>query len=111
MKRLIAVAATVVGATLVLVGGVQAGNGAQTTRATLPSGWDIYPMTCNETQVITKNQRKETFHCAYTGPPPAHTEQADETNAFWFSDFDGAPAVKFHIVITPSGSFDGWAIY
>ena len=111
MKRLIAVAATVVGATLVLVGGVQAGNGAQTTRATLPSGWDIYPMTCDETQVINTKQRKETFHCAYTGPPPAHTEQADETNAFWFSDFDGAPAVKFHIVITPSGSFDGWAIY
>jgi hypothetical protein len=110
MKTLATLAA-LAGAALVLVGGVQAGNGAQTTRATLPSGWDIYPMTCDETQVITTNQRKETFHCAYTGPPPAQAEEADETNAFWFSDFDGAPAVKFHIVITPSGGFEGWATY
>ena len=110
MKTLATLAA-LAGAALVLVGGVQAGNGAQTTRATLPSGWDIYPMTCDETQVITTNQRKETLHCAYTGPPPAQAEEADETNAFWFSDFDGAPAVKFHIVITPSGGFEGWAIY
>ena len=94
-----------------LVGGVQAGNGAQTTHATLPSFWDIYPMTCDETQVINKTGRKETFHCAYPGPPPAQAEEADETNAFWFSDFDGAPAVTFHIVITPSGTFEGWAIY
>ena len=110
MKKLTA-AAAVVGTALVLAGGVQAGNGAQMTRATLPSGWDIYPMLCDEVQVITKGQRKETFHCAFTGPPPPRADHANETNAIWFSDFDGAPAVKFNIVITPSGGFEGWAIY
>jgi hypothetical protein len=111
MKKLIAVAAAVVGATLVLVAGVQAGSGAQTTHATLPSGWDIYPMTCDETQVINGSQRKETFHCGYTGPPPSSAAEADQTNAIWFSDFDGAPAKVFHIVILPSGNFEGWATY
>jgi hypothetical protein len=110
LKKLAAVAA-LAGAALVLTAGVQAGNGAQTTHATLPSGWDIYPMTCDETQVVNGNQRKETFHCAYTGPPPSRAEEADQTNAFWFSDFDGAPTKTFHIMITPSGSFEGWAIY
>ena len=69
-------------------------------------------MTCDETQVINEEpaarKRSTVRSRGRRRPGPRH---ANETNAFWFSDFDGAPAVKFNIVITPSGNFEGWAIY
>ena len=98
-------------AALVLAGGVLAGNGAQTQHATLASSWDGFAMTCEETQVINKNQRKETFHCEFTEPVPFPAFSCDESNCLWFSDFDGAEAVALHVVFTPSGEFNGWATY
>jgi hypothetical protein len=111
MKRLLIPAIAAFGAALVLTGGIQAGNGATTQHAALPSSWNGFPMTCDETQVINKNQRKETFRCDFTGPAPTQAVHADETNSVWFSDFDGAPATAFSIVITPSGNLNGTATY
>ncbi len=110
MKRAIALAALLVTA-LVLAAGVQAENGAQTQHATLPSSWNGVPMTCEETQVINGNQRKETFHCVFPGELPTSAHSCDESSCFWFSDFDGAEAITLHIVLTPSGQFEGWATY
>jgi len=61
---------------LALAASVDAGsNGATVTRATLASGVVdennvFYPATCNETQVINRNQRKETFQCTFDAAVP-----------------------------------------
>jgi hypothetical protein len=106
---------------LVLSAGVQAANGptpghsAAVTRATLESfffdGTTLYPATCNETQVINGNQRKETFQCTFTGAAPAPFVCDTSNGCLWFSDFDGAEASSTHFVITPSGLMVGWATY
>lgn len=92
-----------------------AGNGATVTKATLPSGYfdgtTFYPATCKETQVINKNQRKETFQCTFDGAVPAPVVCDTSIGCVWFSDFDGAEATSTHFVITPSGRMVGWATY
>ena len=46
------------------------GGGATVTKATLPSGYSdstgFYPATCDETQVVNENQRKETSSHSWT---------------------------------------------
>lgn len=93
-----------------------ADNGATVTRATLASGYVdennvFYPATCDETQVINKNQRKETFHCTFDAAVPAPIVCDTSIGCEWFSDFDGALATNTHFVITPSGNMVGWATY
>lgn len=77
----------------------------------LDSSWNGVAMTCLETKVVNVHLRKETFHCQLPGVTAARAQVYDETTAFWSSDFDGAPATALHIVISPSGSFNGWAVY
>lgn len=93
-----------------------AGNGATVTRATLASGYVdennvFYPATCDETQVINQNQRKETFHCTFDAAVPAPIVCDTSIGCEWVSDFDGALATNTHFVITPSGKMVGWATY
>jgi hypothetical protein len=92
------------------------GNGATVTRATLASGYVdennvFYPATCDETQVINQNQRKETFHCTFDAAVPAPIVCDTSIGCEWVSDFDGALATNTHFVITPSGKMVGWATY
>ncbi len=102
---------------LALAASVGAGNnGATVTRATLASGVvDVnnvfYPATCDETQVINGNQRKETFQCTFDAAVPAPAVCDTSFGCFWFSDFDGALAISTHFVVTPSGTMNGWATY
>ena len=106
MRRLIVIPLLVV-LLLSVAGTVQAGS----TKG-MASSWNGLPMTCDETQVINGNMRKETFHCGYPFPAPATAlVLTPDTAATWFSDYDGAFAVNFHIVISPSGNLDGWATY
>jgi hypothetical protein len=91
-------------------------DGATVTRATLASGFidannKLFPATCDETQVITQNQRREMFNCTFDAeiPPPIVCDTA--TGCFWFSDFDGKKATSTHFVITQSGQMVGWATY
>jgi hypothetical protein len=86
----------------------------------MPSGWwdpatnTFLPMTCDETQVINKNVRKETFHCAYPFPAPDRAIEVATDNPsgiMWASDFDGQLATSFRIRITPSGNVEGSATY
>ena len=97
---------------LMLSAGVQA---ATVTKATLASGFfdgtTFYPATCNETQVINGNQRKETFQCTFDAAVPAPFVCDTAVGCFWASDFDGAEATSTHFVITPSGLMVGWATY
>jgi hypothetical protein len=98
---------------LTLSTGVQASNRATVTRATLPSfHCDVtcYPATCHEVQVVNGNHRKETFHCTFDGDAPAPLICTTD-NCQWYSDFDGAPATRYHYVIRPSGRMLGWASY
>jgi hypothetical protein len=87
------------------------------TRVTLPSFYydgdaDIlYAMTCNETQVINGNHRRETFACTFDGAAPPYHLIVTPKTGFWFSDFDGAEATDFQFVITRSGHLNGWAEY
>ena len=100
---------------IALVGVAQA---ATVTHATFQSGiFDettntFYPMTCDETQVVNQNHRKETFHCTFDEavPSPGVFSTA-KGNAVWFSDFDGAEATSTHWAFTPAGSLQGWARY
>ena len=91
------------------------GNAATVTKATLPSGYSdstgFYPATCDETQVVNDNQRKETFNCTFDAAAPAPMVCDTSANCFWFSDFDGAEATSTHFVLTPSGRMVGWALY
>lgn len=91
------------------------GDGATVTKATLPSGYSdstgVYPATCDETQVVNANQRKETFDCTFDAAAPAPIVCDTSSGCFWFSDFDGAEATSTHFVITPSGRMVGWATY
>ena len=91
------------------------GSGATVTKATLPSGYidgtTLYPATCQETQIINSNQRKETFECTFDAAVPAPIVCDTSIGCFWFSDFDGAEATNTHFVITPSGRMVGWATY
>ena len=81
--------------------------------------WDpatntVRPMTCDENQVINKNTRKETFHCAYPFPAPDRAVEitsGDGSGIYWYSDFDGTVAKTFRLVITPSGNVEGSATY
>jgi hypothetical protein len=98
--------------------GVQTANGddgATVTRATLASGWFegdvLYPATCDETQVINRNQRKETFQCTFDDAVPTPIVCDTTIGCLWFSDFDGAEATQMHVVITRSGLMVGWALY
>ena len=93
---------------------VAAASPATVRRATLPSFFvdlegTLFPATCRVTQVINANRRMETFRCTFDDAVPARY-RCDNT-CTWGSDFDGAPAVKFHFQITPSGLMIGWAIY
>jgi hypothetical protein len=92
-----------------------AGSGATVTKATLPSsyfdGTTLYPATCQETQIINNNQRKETFQCTFDVAVPAPFVCDASIGCFWFSDFDGADATDTHFVITRSGRMVGWATY
>jgi hypothetical protein len=100
---------------LALSAGVQTANGATVTRATLASFWvdgDVfYPATCDETQVINGNQRKETFQCTFDDEVPPQFVCDTAIGCVWFSDFDGAEATQMHVVITPSGLMVGWALF
>jgi hypothetical protein len=93
-----------------------AGEGATVTKATLPSSFVdennvFYPATCEVTQVINENQRKETFNCTFDAAVPAPAVCDTSIGCLWFSDFDGAEATTTHFVITPSGRMVGWATY
>jgi hypothetical protein len=92
-----------------------AGSGAAVTKATLPSGYidgtTLYPATCQQTQIINNNQRKETFECTFDAAVPAPIVCDTSIDCFWFSDFDGAEATNAHFVVTPSGRMVGWATY
>ena len=119
MKRwlfiLTAVAATALGLSVVAQA-KNAANGATVTRATLASGYVdqnnvFYPATCDETQVVNNNQRKETFHCTFDAAAPAPVVCDTSSGCVWFSDFDGAEAINTHFVISPSGRMIGWATY
>jgi hypothetical protein len=119
-KSLIFLAAAIT-VTFALSSGVHAantpgtGSGATVTKATLPSGYfdgaTFFPATCNETQVINQNQRKETFQCTFDAAVPAPVVCDTSVGCLWFSDFDGAEATGTHFVITPSGRMVGWATY
>ena len=103
-------------ATCALVLGVGVGSGASTTKVTLASFYVdengvVYPATCQETQVINDNQRKETFQCTFDAAAPAPFVCDTSIGCVWFSDFDGAEATSAHWVITPSGQMFGWALY
>ena len=90
---------------------VQAANGATVTKATLASGFcdttGCYAATCNETQVVNENQRKETFDCTFDAARPAPFVCDTSVGCGWFSDFDGAEASNTHFVITPFGPHGG----
>jgi hypothetical protein len=119
MKKSLLVLVIVTTCALGLSAGVQTAsgdNGATVTRATLQSFFvdenDIfYPATCDETQVINQNQRKETFHCTFDAAVPAPLVCDTSIGCVWFSDFDGAEATSTHFVITRSGLMFGWALY
>jgi hypothetical protein len=88
------------------------------TRATVASSiFDVptntlYPMTCDEQQVVNDNQRKETFHCVFDDAAPSPGVSDTSTDgAVWFSDFDGTEAISTHWVITKKGTLDGWALF
>ena len=96
------------------------GSASAASQKDMPSGWwdpatnTIRPMTCDETQVINKNGRKETFHCTYPFPAPAKAIEystGDGNGIFWASDFDGTVATSFRLVVTPSGNVEGSASY
>ena len=116
-KSLIFLAAAMTAALYLSTGvhAAPAGNEATVIKATLPSGFDdgttFYPATCRETQVISQNQRKETFDCTFDGAVPAPVVCDTSIGCLWFSDFDGAFATSTHFVITPSGRMVGWATY
>jgi hypothetical protein len=116
VKKLLIVIAAVMTLALTLAAGVQADdNSATVTRATLPSGFfdgtNVYPATCDETQVINKDQRMETFQCTFDADVPAPFVCDTSVGCGWFSDFDGAEATSTHFVIAPSGLLVGWARY
>jgi hypothetical protein len=119
MRKSIIFVAAAMTAALSLSAAVHAANtpgkGATVTKATLPSGYfdgtTFYPATCKETQVINKNQRKETFNCTFDAAVPAPVVCDTSIGCLWFSDFDGAEAISTHFVITPSGRMVGWATY
>jgi len=94
---------------------VQAANEATVTKATLASGFcdttGCYAATCNKTQVVNENQRKETFDCTFDAARPAPFVCDTSVGCGWFSDFDGAEASNTHFVITPFGPMVGWATY
>ena len=114
MRNILLISAAVITVAFVLPAAARADR-ATVTHATLPSsifdGTTLYPMTCDETQVINGNQRKETFQCTFDAAAPAPFVCDTSVGCFWFSDFDGAEATSTHFVITPSGLVEGWAIY
>jgi hypothetical protein len=72
----------------------------------------FYAMTCDQTQVINGNQRKETFRCTFDEAAPEHFAAGSSDDLIWFSDFDGAEPVSTHWAVTPSGRWRaGWALY
>jgi hypothetical protein len=119
MKKSLLVLVIVTTCALGLSAGVQTAsgdNGATVTRATVQSFFVdengiFYPATCDETQVINGNQRKETFHCTFDAAAPAPFVCDTSIGCVWFSDFDGAEATSTHFVITRSGLMVGWALY
>jgi len=91
-----------------------AASSATVTRATLPSFFvdlegTFFPATCDVTQVITDAQRMETFTCTFDDAVPA--PYVCDKSCTWGSDFDGAPAVRTHFLITQTGVMRGWAQY
>jgi len=118
MKKSLMVLVVVTMCALGLSVGVQtaSADGATVTHATVQSFFVdengiFYPATCDETQVINGNQRKETFHCTFDAAAPAPFVCDTSMGCVWFSDFDGAEATSTHFVITPSGLMVGWAPY
>jgi hypothetical protein len=121
MRKSLIILAAVMTLALGLSAGAQAANtptgGSRATvaKATLPSGFfdgtNLYPATCDETQVINDNQRKETFQCTFDAAVPAQFVCDTSVGCSWFSDFDGAEATSTHFVITASGLMVGWATY
>ena len=93
----------------------RADSGTTVTHAVLQSGivddqGNFFPATCREVQIVTSAQRRETFHCQLTAGVPARTGPSGPGDV-WFSDFDGTPATSAHLVVTPSGDMEGWAVY
>jgi hypothetical protein len=118
MKKSLMVLVVVTMCALGLSVGVQtaSADGATVTHATLQSFFVdengiFYPATCDETQVINGNQRKETFQCTFDAAVPAPLVCDTSIGCLWFSDFDGAEAASMHFVITQSGLMVGWALY
>ena len=100
---------------LALTAGVSASNGASATRTTLPSSWIdennvFYAATCDYTQVINQNGRRESFRCTFDAAVPGPVV-CGTPDCLWFSDFDGAEATETHIVINRAGIMVGWAKY
>ena len=105
---------------VLVAAGVIAGvsGGANATRLTgvssgifMESTNTLYPMTCDEQQIVNANQRKETFHCTFDAAIPPTGVYDTSNDAFWFSDFDGADAVSTHWTISRKGGLEGWALY
>lgn len=121
MRKFSIVFVAVMALALSLSAAVQAANkptatsGATVAKATLASGFfdgtTFFPATCDETQVINENQRKETFNCTFDAAVPAQFLCDTSIGCLWFSDFDGAEATSTHFVITASGLMVGWATY
>lgn len=98
----------------VLVPAAAAASSATITRATLPSFFvdlegTFFPATCEVTQVVTDSQRIETFTCTFDDAVPA--PYVCDSSCTWGSDFDGAPAIRTHFLITRTGVMHGWALY
>jgi hypothetical protein len=117
MMRFSVLCAAVAICALALTAGVAAASdGATVTKATIPSFYVdennvLYPATCDYTQVISKNQRTETFRCTFDGAVPAPVVCDTSIGCLWFSDFDGAEATDTHFVVNPGGIMVGWAKY
>jgi hypothetical protein len=107
------VALAVLASAALLAPTVASASSATVTRATLPSFYvdeegTFFPATCNVTQVINVKGRMETFRCTFDAVAPAPFV-CDTCS--WSSDFDGAPAISNHFLVTPSGLMLGWAKY
>jgi hypothetical protein len=100
--------------------------GAATARTTVIKGHFEYDLddpsvgtvhfVCKETRVERSALTRETIHCKTTDTSHSSAVIYSPTNLFgglypWFSDFTGQESVDFHLVGTPSGNLDGWAIY
>jgi hypothetical protein len=75
----------------------------------------IVHFTCHEVRVQSDAGARETIHCVTTDRSLTSAFVFDPAHDFggfpWFSDFTGEPSSDFHLVGTPTGLLDGWAVY